>query len=71
MVTRAKHIKPLYLLGSHNVTAPTCNGYEWNDWLNAKDEGEIRDYLRLFDADQFQARASPRPPSARKSETAE
>ena len=34
---------------------------EWDDWLNARTEDEVRSYLRLFDPAEFAASASPRP----------
>ena len=35
-------------------------------WLNAATGEEAREYLKLFDADQFTASSAPRPPAVRK-----
>jgi putative SOS response-associated peptidase YedK len=39
----------------------------WRDWLSAKDEKEIREYLRLFEPELMTARPAPRPTRKRTS----
>lgn len=57
-------MKMFHAPGDEKRSVVILDDDEWDGWLSAKTDADIRHFLRLFDADAFKASASPRPPKS-------
>lgn len=46
--------------GDEKRSVVVLDDSDWDGWLSAKDEGDVRRFLRPFDADLFRAEADPK-----------